>query len=70
VKLIHIKFCIHEALSFFTDVMCRKLVFAVVVGIRFLEVFNCQYTEIFLLVLTGGLFGSSAILVRSLLGVL
>ena len=51
-------FFIHEILSFCTDDMCRKLMSVFVVGIRFLEVFKCQYPGILLLVLAGGLFGS------------
>jgi len=46
-KLIHIKFCFLETLSFFTDDMCRKIVSAVVVGIRIPDVFKCQYTGAF-----------------------
>jgi len=60
-KLIHMKVCIHEALSFCAHDVWRKLVSAVVVGIRFLEVFKCQYTGAFLLVLACGLFGSFCI---------
>jgi len=42
--LIHIKFFIQETLLFCTDVFCSKLVSAIVVVSRFLEVFKRQYT--------------------------
>ena len=42
----------------------------VVVGIRFLEIFNYQYTGAFLLVLPGGLFGSFFAVCSKLLVVL
>jgi hypothetical protein len=41
--------------------LCRKLVSAVVVGVRFLEIFKSQYVGVLLLVLAGGLFGSFCI---------